>query len=136
MGRPPNPPDAAVVDNVVYVSWNGATEVKQWALFGGTDSDEFDSLASMSNITKNGFEDNFALNSSSMPNFVSVLALDSNGDELGRSGVFQVADGSQLSSGTSSYSDSSQSTTSHALRRFSIPSISLLTFAFVLPLVM
>ena len=114
VGRPTSPPAAAVEDNFVYISWNGATEVKSWALYGGSDSDDISSFTIMTTITKNGFEDNFTLNGSNIPNFVSVLALDSKGDELGSSGVFQVSDGSQLSSGTSSYTDVNTLTSSAA----------------------
>ncbi|KAJ7122494.1 ASST-domain-containing protein, partial [Mycena crocata] len=32
VGTPVTAPDAAIQDNIVYVSWNGATEVSQWSL--------------------------------------------------------------------------------------------------------
>ena len=86
--------------------------MKTWALVGSTDSDDFDSLTTISNMTKNGFENSFALDSTNTPSFVSVLALDSDGNTLGRTGVYEVADGSEKSAGTSSYTDSSSSSSS------------------------
>lgn len=77
----------AISDNIVYVSWNGATEVATWALFGGDDSSDFDSLVLIGNTTKNDFETAIALDTNNLPNFVSVLGIASNGIELGRTGV-------------------------------------------------
>lgn len=72
----------AISNNTVYVSWNGATEIATWALFGGDDSSDFDALSSISNTTKNGFETVI------VPNFVSVVGVAANGNELGRTGVY------------------------------------------------
>jgi len=43
----------------VYVSWNGATDITDWAVFGGDDRDE---MRSIGLVSKAGFETTFSLN--------------------------------------------------------------------------
>ena len=62
VGRPLDPPNVysaaffagANVSTMVYVSWNGATEVKRWALHESTGKDESGSL--LDTVNKKGFE--------------------------------------------------------------------------------
>ena len=117
-GRPTDPPDAAVEGDTVYVSWNGATEVETWTLYGGSDED-FGTLLNMQNATKDGFETQIAMNSSSLPQFVSVVALDTSGNTLGRTGVYKVSDGSKVSNGTSNYTDDNLTSSAIAVTRHS-----------------
>ena len=104
VGRPTDPPDAAVEDEVVYVSWNGATEVATWNLYGGS-SPYFEGMSSLGSFKKDGFETQILLNGTSLPECVSVVALDSNGDMLGRTGVYTVSGSYLMSRGNSSYSE-------------------------------
>lgn len=77
-GRPLTQPNVSVSSDsvnglTVYVSWNGATNVSTWALMGASDGN---SLASVTNATKTGFETAINTTSASNFNFVSVAALD------------------------------------------------------------
>ena len=56
-GQPLTTPDAAVVGNHVYVSWNGATEVAAWQLQGWDGWDlENPTFMSVLQVDKDGFE--------------------------------------------------------------------------------
>lgn len=94
-GTPRGPPDLAAVAfgtslddslTVVYMSWNGATEVKSWNVYTLTG----DGLSLIGSTKKTGFETIFQ-----MPKYyhnVLVEALDADGEPLpfGRSHVFLV----------------------------------------------
>lgn len=83
VGTPTTMPDAAIADDSLYVSWNGATEVSSWRL------EAWDGL-SLSNVTFNtvmevdrtGFETKIPLTSEVTPYF-RVLALNTAGEVLG-----------------------------------------------------
>ena len=64
---------------VVYVSWNGATDVASWRVLSGRSAD---SLQAAKSATKDGFET--AITIGSEP-YVSVQALDANGAVLATS---------------------------------------------------
>ncbi|KAJ7122701.1 ASST-domain-containing protein [Mycena crocata] len=53
VGTPVTAPDAAIQDNIVYVSWNGATQVSQWSLMQGN---TMNSWSNVTNVTRTGFE--------------------------------------------------------------------------------
>lgn len=87
VGTPTDPPAVALGSNdargvTVYVSWNGATEVRKWRILAGKDES---ALAKASTVQRHGFETAIAV-ASKGPHFVAV-ALDRHGRELGRSPV-------------------------------------------------
>ncbi|KAI0477103.1 Arylsulfotransferase-domain-containing protein [Xylariaceae sp. FL0804] len=90
-GRPTWRPTVAAVDGVIYVSWNGATEVRSWALSGG---DSHISLQSIDTFAKAGFETAFT--PSRMTSFVQIDALDASGDVIGSSHVFDTVSGESV----------------------------------------
>ncbi|KAI8628530.1 Arylsulfotransferase-domain-containing protein [Xylariaceae sp. FL1651] len=93
VGRPLWEPSCAYVNETVYISWNGATEVASWSLFGG------DSPLTMKHLTtvpKAGFET--AISSPSETSFVRVDALDFNGKVIGSSNVVDTSSGDSVGS--------------------------------------
>ena len=64
----------------VFTSWNGATEVAQWQLLGGSDASALDPVRT---VPRAGFETQVQL--ATTPGFVASVALDAHGKELGRS---------------------------------------------------
>jgi hypothetical protein len=101
VGRPAVPPAMAVVLNAtaveVYVSWNGATEVRAWALLAGEVPARMEVVARM---TKAGFEDRFVLGKKEAKVYVAVRAVGHDGATLGTTGVQRVADGVQAVPGS------------------------------------
>jgi len=84
-GEPLQPPDVAysVKDGMLYVSWNGATEVRQWRLEGSNDvSGEDDAWRRVSQIERQGFESNVAMDAEKYMGF-RLSALDKNEESLG-----------------------------------------------------
>jgi hypothetical protein len=90
-GRPTSPPDVAARGNpaggnIVYASWNGATEVHRWVvLAGGTPG----TLGQVGAQDKSGFETEIAVNSNEP--YFAVVALDASGREIGRSAPVRSA---------------------------------------------
>ncbi len=89
-GKPSEPPQAAVrADSaggfIVYMSWNGATEVQRWMVLAGTVASRLEPVGSQDWAD---FETAIAVNSTG-PKFCAV-ALDSSGKELGRSNVINA----------------------------------------------
>jgi hypothetical protein len=85
VGRPADRPAIAARANpsggsIVYVSWNGATEVDSWQILAGSTKS---SLRALGSQEWSGFETAVAVNSNG-PWFAAV-ALDQGGAELGRS---------------------------------------------------
>ena len=82
---PAAPPDLSVASTPhgtrVYVSWNGATGVASWRIFGGRTAAVLRPLRVVSN---QGFETSIAIRPET---FVAVEALDRSGRTLGRSSV-------------------------------------------------
>ena len=74
------PPDVVVAGRTLYVSWNGATEVRKWRLLAGT---AVKSLRPVATVSKSGFETAIPLRGSA--GWVAVLALDRRGRSLARS---------------------------------------------------
>jgi arylsulfotransferase ASST len=87
-GVPSTPPAVAVSRHgrkmTVYASWNGATGVAQWRVFGGSRPDAMPAVATAS---KRGFET--AINAPARA-YVAVQALDAKGHVLRRSTVQHV----------------------------------------------
>ncbi|KAH7026139.1 ASST-domain-containing protein [Microdochium trichocladiopsis] len=71
-------PSIAVVSDKIYVSWNGATEVDTWVLFGGMTEAQ---MTEMAIFPKRGFETEYT-NDNSLPLFVRVEARDVHGNTL------------------------------------------------------
>lgn len=78
-GRPLTRPDIAVAGDKVYVSWNGATNVKQWRVLTG----ESNALQRGATVPKGGFETAIPLSGDAK--FVAVQALGPNGRVLATS---------------------------------------------------
>ncbi|NED99726.1 arylsulfotransferase family protein [Phytoactinopolyspora halotolerans] len=88
-GDPASPPDVAAQASgdgqvVVYMSWNGSTEVTQWRVLGG---DAEDRLRPVTTVGKDGFETAVAVDDADYVDYVAVEALDSSGAVLGTSDV-------------------------------------------------
>jgi hypothetical protein len=92
-GRPPGRPAVAVRRNpargsAVYVSWNGATDVRAWEVHAGPRSS---ALALAGSQGRDGFETMIPVTSTG-PYFM-VIARDGAGRELGRSQTVRVTAG-------------------------------------------
>ena len=85
VGRPTRPPAVAVAGRTVYVSWNGATEVRAWQLLAGARKT---SLHPVRVAPKKGFET--AIPAPNRPGWVAVRALDGRGRALGRSAAVRL----------------------------------------------
>lgn len=79
-------------NTTVYMSWNGATEIKQWAVLASNSSS---SLATgddlWKNVTKTGFETNITVGTNAR--YIRAAALDADGKVLGATGIVDVNDG-------------------------------------------
>ncbi|KIX02667.1 uncharacterized protein Z518_08609 [Rhinocladiella mackenziei CBS 650.93] len=91
VGKPSSPPDVYLRprDGVLYVSWNGATEIDRWLLQGWdeamrTEGDGEGLYVDLSSLKKDYFESSFEI-ASDMPTYLRVAALDRNGNVLGYS---------------------------------------------------
>lgn len=85
IGRPLTNPDAVVDDNIVYVSWNGATEVAAWQLevWDGQDLDNL-TFNAVLQVEKEGFETEINIPDGLDSDILRVAALDAHGTVLGR----------------------------------------------------
>jgi hypothetical protein len=79
-GRPSRPPDVAVEDGTLYVSWNGATEVRKWQLLAGPEKTK---LRPVGTVPKAGFETAIPLPGDAT--WVAARALDRRDRSLARS---------------------------------------------------
>ncbi|ETS74039.1 hypothetical protein PFICI_13905 [Pestalotiopsis fici W106-1] len=75
-------PNAVVVNDTVYVSWNGATEVASWTLFGGQDNERLSKLVT---VPRAGFETAIVLDS--LPPILKVEAVSTAGETIGSTEV-------------------------------------------------
>ena len=85
---PYSPPSIAAISGTgttVYVSWNGATEVSAWQVFGGSTAS---ALTLLTTAPKSGFETSISVPSSGP--YFQVKALDAHGDVIGTSNVTAV----------------------------------------------
>ena len=92
-----NPSIAATgngTDNTtVYMSWNGATEIKTWAVLSSDSSSQlFNTTDLWRNVTKAGFETNVTVGTGHR--YVRAAALTAEGKVLGATDVVDVRDGS------------------------------------------
>ncbi|KAI0869909.1 Arylsulfotransferase-domain-containing protein [Hypoxylon argillaceum] len=93
VGQPLWQPSCAFVDGTTYVSWNGATEVVSWVLYGGTSPLSMDQLVQ---VTKAGFET--GIPTPGGYSFVRVDALDADGNVIGSSNVVDTSSGDSVGS--------------------------------------
>ena len=89
-------PDASISkDGTVWVSWNGATEVRSWAVYGSHQSDllgpedgsstgttDLAGMYTLKTTSRQGFETGIHYGAT-MSAFIKVAALNANGDILG-----------------------------------------------------
>jgi hypothetical protein len=80
VGRPHSKPSVAVERNSLFVSWNGATEVRSWQLLGGPDKKKLRPLFA---VPRAAFETRIALPAE--VRWVAVRALDRRGRSMARS---------------------------------------------------
>ncbi len=83
VGRPYYPPRGALRGNIVYASWNGATEVSRWEVLAGSSTSALRVAAS---ARRTGFETAIGLGRSH--DTYEVRALDAHGHVLGTSRPF------------------------------------------------
>jgi hypothetical protein len=87
VGRPTRPPAAAVAGRTLYVSWNGATEVRKWRLLAGADRK---SLRPVLTVPKSSFETAIPLPGNTTA-WVAAQALDGRGRSLARSATVRAS---------------------------------------------
>jgi hypothetical protein len=85
VGRPTSPPDVEVAGKTVYVSWNGATEVRSWQLLAGPEKNR---LRPVRTVSKSGFETAIPLGGKA--EWVAVRALDRRLRSMARSAPVHV----------------------------------------------
>jgi hypothetical protein len=71
----------------LYVSWNGATEVREWRLLAGPDKV---ALRPVLSVPKSGFETAIPLRGTGTATWVAAQALDDHDRSLARSPVVRV----------------------------------------------
>lgn len=75
---PTTSPDVGFNDSQIFASWNGATNVTQWALATGESTDD---LSVGDSFQRTGFESNSTYSSDNT--FIAAVALNRDGDCLG-----------------------------------------------------
>lgn len=105
VGRPAQPPDVyaeatgeGVDRTIVYVSWNGATEVKSWNVLEADRNGKLLSDGRLGYAHRSGFETKIEVDGYAA--YVVVDAVDKDGASLGRSNVFRTVATDSLSSET------------------------------------
>ncbi|KAI0813004.1 Arylsulfotransferase-domain-containing protein [Xylaria sp. FL0064] len=91
--QPLTQPSCAFVNGTVYVSWNGATEVKSWSLFGGPSPMTMEHIVT---VDKDGFET--SIQPSADVAFIRVDALDADNNTIGSSNVVDTSSGDSVGS--------------------------------------
>jgi hypothetical protein len=103
VGNPTWPPSVAVnvpgnttSDATVWVSWNGATEVDKWVVLASDKVDELDNVENIiAESPRAGFETEIKLDDFHHRRFLTVAALDMNGDLLKTTAIIDMATGKQ-----------------------------------------
>ncbi|KAL2421831.1 hypothetical protein ABEF95_008290 [Exophiala dermatitidis] len=89
VGRPKTVPDVKIKNQKVYVSWNGATEVREWRLETAHASDaEGHEFATIHQLERDGFETSLPLDKANR--YVRVAALDAAREVLAYSTVVRT----------------------------------------------
>ncbi|ORY67735.1 ASST-domain-containing protein [Pseudomassariella vexata] len=105
-GQPKWPPSVAAVkdhkdNSKVYVSWNGATEVREWVLLASESRYDLNGFKKVvARVPKSGFETSFDLGPNMKEKFARVAALDVEGMILGSTGIVQISTGRVSESNT------------------------------------
>ena len=88
-GRPAEPPSVVLSGRTMFMSWNGATEVKTWQLqqlpVDDEDDEEDEVWKVVMQIAKTGFETEVVIPIDLEASQLRVVALDGNGKVLGKS---------------------------------------------------
>ncbi|KAF7559154.1 hypothetical protein G7046_g5008 [Stylonectria norvegica] len=117
-GRPTWPPNVAIEaprrtteDTTVYLSWNGATDISQWAVvgvpalfhvfcankmqqFASDDATKINNREYIINISnRTGFETEIHLGSNFTRRYMGTAAISANGDILGSTSIYDMANG-------------------------------------------
>ncbi|KAG0647534.1 hypothetical protein D0Z07_6549 [Hyphodiscus hymeniophilus] len=88
VGRPDTVPDVMVKKDKVYVSWNGATEVKGWRLESAEISEASDDdFVTIQSRGREGFETAFDLPKHKHDRYVRIVALDASENIMAQSAV-------------------------------------------------
>lgn len=82
VGQPTTPPSAVLFGGRIYVSWNGATEVKHWTVEHSRQMDD-DGWIALTSVDKKGFETMIDVDLNSAHRFLRVRALDGKSESLG-----------------------------------------------------
>ncbi|KIW57457.1 hypothetical protein PV05_06008 [Exophiala xenobiotica] len=89
VGLPQTDPDIIQINGTIYVSWNGATEVRHWlvedALTANATNYDFHEVK---RVAKDGFETSVSTTGVKRP-YVRVSALDGSGNVLGRAPIVE-----------------------------------------------
>ncbi|TGO26905.1 hypothetical protein BPAE_0051g00400 [Botrytis paeoniae] len=85
VAQPTWKPVIVEVGQILYISWNGATEVDSWALYGGSSPTTIHHLLTM---PKTGFETGVRPSNSSA--FYRAIALDKDGNELDSTEILEM----------------------------------------------
>ncbi|KAJ5683552.1 hypothetical protein N7462_006717 [Penicillium macrosclerotiorum] len=94
IGTPNTTPDAAIADDSVFVSWNGATEVASWQLeiWDGAGLDNM-TFTATDQVDRTGFETEIRL-PPQVTSYFQVSAKNANGDIIGTTQILQRGSGS------------------------------------------
>ncbi|KAI9737368.1 MAG: hypothetical protein M1834_009522 [Cirrosporium novae-zelandiae] len=88
-GYPTDSPAIKVDHNIVYMSWNGATEVSSWVIEGANSAEPADmEFYQVKTVRRAGFETLAALDDNS-GSYVRVTAIDDDGNVLGYSDIVE-----------------------------------------------
>ncbi|KAI1329463.1 Arylsulfotransferase-domain-containing protein [Xylariaceae sp. FL0255] len=93
VGEPLWQPSAAFVDNTAYVSWNGATEVASWTLYGG---DSPLTMTRQNTVEKRGFET--PITPPNALQFIRIDAYNAKGEKIGTSNTVDTSSGDSVGS--------------------------------------
>ncbi|RAL65530.1 hypothetical protein DID88_001095 [Monilinia fructigena] len=85
VAQPPWKPVMVEIGQILYISWNGATEVESWALYGGSSPNTMHHLLT---FPKTGFETGVRPSNSS--SFYQAVALNKDGNELDSTQVLEM----------------------------------------------
>lgn len=93
VGHPTDPPNAVFAEDgdAVFVSWNGATEVRHWVLQHSSKyADNDETWIDLVKVEKQGFESEIEYDEDTSHRYLRVKALDINGNILGISRALDI----------------------------------------------
>lgn len=125
VGKPTSLPDVAMKNGKVYVSWNGATGIKEWQLVQLLNSQKQNTQPNITMVPRAGFETAIAVRTDFAK--MQLTALDSAGNPLGHSRVYDpsghvtndaILQGTKTSSAGNNGGSSSKSTGNNTKQGF------------------